>query len=504
MAYERILEKYKESTILDSIWKVMSWDTYTALPSGAVSQRAEQNAVFGKFITRLITDEEMGRLLNEIGQRDAYTSLGKLEQRNVDLIKETYDLWTQLPEELRGRRFKQRTITNNARERALAKNDWSIFEPELKVMFSVMQEMSEHLMEVTGVTTHYDVQVDWFQRGIRADQYVKIFDELKKKLPQMIEKYAEVSGSVRADFLARKVAKSKQKEMIEALAKYVGYDIHSDNAIGILGESVHPMSIGSYDDVRISVNYKEENFFEACQAFIHEAGHAIYEINLNRDWKYQPIGEPNGFGVHESQSKFMENVIGRSPEFIEYFLPIVNRITDNQFADVSVDEFVQAINRVNPGPIRVTSDELTFLLHIIVRFEIEKDLFEGKLEISEIPLIWKDLYEKYLRVSVKSDAEGVLQDLHWGVGQFGHFPVYALGNIFAAQLSETMEKEIPDWKSGVRKGNISNIIEWMSVNVHRKGSLYDAPEWIEQVTGQKMSSKPFINYLDKKYSEIYG
>lgn len=503
-AYDRLLEKYKEQAILWSIDDLMGWDTFTSLPVGAVSQRGEQNAVFGKLLHRMATEEEIGRLLNKVEGDRRYDSFTEVQKRNVYLMRREYDVNTKLPEEFVGRWEKQRTITNDAREKALVKKDWSIFEPEFTTMFDIMVQKSEYLMDVVGVDNLYDVNIDWFEPGMRADYISKVFDELGAHLPSLIKKYTSASEDVKIDFLKRRVEKETQTKIIEALAEFVGYDLKSENAIGKLGESVHPMKIGRYDDVRITLDYRKEDFLFASIAFLHESGHALYSINLNREWMHQPVGGSGGFGVHESQSRFLENMVGLSPEFIRYFLPKLNELTNNQFADISIDEFACAVNHVKPRKIRVASDELTYDLHIIIRFEIERDLFAGKLEVSEIPVVWNELYEKYLGVTVENDAEGALQDLHWGVGQFGHFPMYTLGNIFSAQLAKAMTKQIPDWKEQIGRGEASAVIGWMTQNIHKNGYLYDAPELIEHVTGEKPSTQPLIDYLKDKFSNLYG
>ena len=503
-AYDKLLEKYRENAILGSIYYTMAWDTYTSLPAGAVSQRGEQNAALGQILHRMETEEEIGRLLNEIEVDTRYDAFTKVQKRNVYLMRREYDMNTKLPEEFVGRWLKQRTITNNAREKALVKKDWSIFEPEFKIMFDIMVQKSEYLMDVVGVDNLYDVNIDWFEPGMRADYISKVFDELGAHLPSLIKKYASASEDAKIDFLKRRVEKETQTKIIEALAEFVGYDLNSENAIGKLGESVHPMQFGSYDDVRIALDYRKEDFLFASIAFLHESGHALYNINLNREWMHQPVGGSGGFGVHESQSRFLENMVGLSPEFIGYFLPKLNEITHNQFADISIEEFACAVNLVKPRKIRVASDELTYNLHIIIRFEIERDLFAGKLKVSEIPVVWNELYEKYLGVTVENDAEGALQDLHWGVGQFGHFPMYTLGNIFSAQLAKAMTQQIPDWKEQIGRGEASAVIGWMTQNIHKKGRLYDASELIEHVTGEKISSQPYIDYLKDKFSNLYG
>jgi len=504
-AYEKLLEKHREIYLLHLIGRTLSWDTYTFLPPGAVSQRADQNALFVSIWHRMATDKEIDNLLHALEKKSVYESLSQVQKRNLFLMRRSYDMDTQVPEDLYRQLEKQRTITNNAREKALAKNDWSIFEPEFEKMFTLVLEYAQYIQDIVGASDPYDACVDIFEMGMRAEHITKVFDELKAPLNSMIEKYADISQDLGTDFLNRSVEKDTQIRLIERLAEFVGYDLKSDKAIGHIAECVHPgMVFGKYDDVRIGLRFEENNFFQACSAFMHESGHALYDMNLNREWQYQPVGHSSGFSVHESQSIFLENMIGKSPEFIRYFLPILNETTDGQFKDISVDEFVRAVNQVRPGPIRVTADELTYTSHIIIRFEIEKALFDNKIEISDIPSVWNELYEEYLGVTVNDDAEGALQDLHWGVGQYGHFPMYALGNIFSAQLAEAMSEQMPDWRDQIANGDISDIVSWMSENIHKKGRLYDAPDLMRRVTGEDMSCEPYLKYLQDKFSSIFS
>ena len=481
----------------------MQWDTFTAIPPGSMKMRGEQETAFSKTEHRMATDIEVKDLLDEIEKSPEYDSLDIVQKRNVYLTRRDYDLYNVIPEELYARWGQQSIMTNQARERAKAKQDWSILEPELKKMVDVLFEAANYFMDVLGVSNPLDAYIGLFEENMTAKFLTPIFDEITKHVVPMVKKYTSLSEEIETGFLYRKVSRDTQEKIAEDLADIFGYDIKSDEAIGILGESVHPMSIGRYDDVRISLNYNENDFLDSFYAFIHECGHALYNINLNRDYMYEPVGFAGLFGVHESQSRFLENMVGRSPEFLRFYLPRLNNLTNDLFADISVDNFVKAVNLVKPSKIRIYSDELTYSLHINIRFEIEKDLFAGKIEIPEIPNLWNELYEKYLGVEVEHDGEGVLQDMHWGVGQFGHFPCYTIGNIFAAQLVETMEKKIPDWKSQVSNGNFQGVIGWMDENVHKNGQLFDSQGLMKHVTGSDISSKPYVRYLEKKYSAIF-
>jgi carboxypeptidase Taq len=503
-SYDRLIEKAKEMKILWSVFHTVFWDTLTMLPAGAVSLRGEQNSLLGKVEHRITTDKELERLLKELETDSKQDSLTGVQKRNVYLIRRDFDVLNKIPEALNAQYEKQKTITNHARERAKVEQNWSIFEPEFKKLIDLEFEACNYIMDTLGVTNPLDAEIDTRQEGMRVEYISKLFDEITKHIVPLVKKYSSKSEDIGTDVLNRKVDRDSQKKIIEKLAEILGYDFKSDKAVGRLGESMHPMTIGVYDDVRITLNYDENNFLYSFYAFIHECGHALYNINLNREWMFQPIGWSAGSAVHESQSQFLEKLIGRSPEFLKFMYPILNDYTNGLFAGISVKDFARAVNLVKPSKIRVNSDELTYNLHIIIRFEIEKALFAREIDVSEVPSVWNDLYEKYLGVEVEHDEEGALQDIHWGAGMFGTFPCYTLGSIFAAQLAKTMTDQIPDWKAQIGNGDFGNIIGWMADKVHRTGNLYDAPGLIRHITGKEISAKPYIQYLKEKYKGLYG
>jgi carboxypeptidase Taq len=281
------------------------------------------------------------------------------------------------------------------------------------------------------------------------------------------------------------------------------YDVESKEAGGRVDETEHPFTTGYYDDVRITTHYHEENFTSSVFSILHEGGHATYEQNLKREWMYQPIGTGCSTGFHESQSRFLENIIGRSWEFWIYYLPKLKELTGEIFSDIELDEFIRAINRINRSKIRIEADELTYCLHIIIRFEIERELISGKIKVAELPQIWNQKYEEYLGVDIENDSEGVMQDTHWASGLYGYFPTYALGNIYSGQILATMEKDVPDWRNQIAKGNFHNIKQWLIKNLYSYGDLYDPPKLIKKITGEGITVKPYLYYLNKKYSKLY-
>jgi carboxypeptidase Taq len=236
---------------------------------------------------------------------------------------------------------------------------------------------------------------------------------------------------------------------------------------------------------------------------LHESGHALYELNLNPKWKYQPIGSTCSYGIHESQSRFYENIIGRSQNFWTSFLPKLKKVSA-PLANMELDKFVRAINNVEPSKIRTEADEVTYSLHIIIRFEIERDLFAGKIAVNELPEVWNQKYAEYLGVEVQNDSEGVLQDTHWASGLYGYFPSYALGNIYDGQITDTITKDLPNWRNQLSQGKLNEVNNWLKINIYSKGNLFDPEELIKKVTGKTIDSQPYLKYLNEKYSVLYS
>jgi len=285
----------------------------------------------------------------------------------------------------------------------------------------------------------------------------------------------------------------------------LGYETPpSPNAAGRLDETEHPFTAGYYDDVRITTHYHPDNFISSIFSVLHETGHAIYEQSLPQEWKYLPVGNAASMGVHESQSRFYENIIGRSREFWTSLLPRIKTAASPSLANLQQEEFVRAINVVKPSKIRIEADEVTYSLHIVIRFEIEKDLFSEKVSVSELPAIWNQKYKEILGVTVENDSEGVMQDTHWGSGLYGYFPSYALGNIYSGQILGALQKANPQWRSELSLGNLANIRGWLAKSVYSQGNLYDPADLIKRVSGSDLTVKPYLKYLENKFGAVYS
>jgi carboxypeptidase Taq len=501
-AYDELMNRMKEYLLLYSAAGIVQWDYETYMPPKGLMLRSEQLSIMHQILHRMGTNPEIGKLLDKAEKNSK--KLNKVQNRNVYMVRREYDKETKIPEDLVARIARQTPISLETWKKAKAANDWRLFEPELQKMVDLIRERSEIEMKVKGIPVLYDSMLDEFERGITSAQITKVFEELRDRLVPLTKKCAQASKDFDTSFLSKKVPIDIQREIATNLATIVGYDTVSDEAGGRIDEVEHPFTSGYYDDVRITVKYHEDNVSSAMYAILHEAGHALYEQNLNPDWKYMPIGANASYGIHESQSRFIENMIGRSPEFLSYYLPKLKEFTGGSFPGVDEATFIKAMNLVEPSLIRIEADEVTYSLHIIIRFEIERDLFSDKISVSELPQVWNEKYREYFGLEVLDDSNGVLQDTHWASGYFGYFPSYALGNIYDGMFLDKLKQDIPNWLDRVAKGEIMPAIDWMKKNVHAHSAMYDPADLMEKVTGNKLTAKPFLDYVEDKYSAIFN
>jgi carboxypeptidase Taq len=502
-SYKKLMEKNKEIVILQSAMSIIGWDMETKMPPKGIALRSQQFALLSRTAHKMNTNPEIGTLLNEITKHPDYDKLDTIQKRNVYLAKKTYDEQTKLPEDLVAEMAKQEAIATDVWKKAKAAKDFSMFKPELQKVVDLRKKAAEILMTVKETPTPYDALIDIFEPKMTAEQISPIFAELQTGLTTLIKKCVNAPKQPDETILKRPVPIDIQRKISNSLAKFIEYDVESKQAGGRIDETEHPFTTGYYDDVRITTHYYETNFTSSIFSILHEGGHAIYEQDLPQEWMYQPVGNGCSSGFHESQSRFVENIFGRSHEFWTYYLPKLKELTGNSLSDVDLDMFVRAVNRVKPSKIRIESDEVTYSLHIIIRFILERDLFADKITVAELPTIWNQKYKEYLGIDIENDSEGVMQDTHWSGGGFGYFPSYALGNIFGGQILTAMEKDLPDWKNHLAKGEFHTIKQWLAQNVHSHGNLQDPVDLIKKITGQPIQVKPFIDYLNEKFNKLY-
>ncbi len=502
-AYKQLLAKTKDTIVLGTAQGIIHWDMETMMPPKAVEQRGEQLALLSRINHKLGTDPQIGTLLSTIQTSPEYGAMGHLEKRNVYLINKGYREQTALPEKLVGDLAMQEAVTVNTWKKAKAKKDFNLYNGELQKLFDLSLQAAEILMKVKGTKTPYEALIDNFEPNMSADTITSTFTQLLYGLKPLIAKIESSQVKPDPSLLTQRVPVEEQCKITQLITQTLGYDTASPLAGGRVDETEHPFTTGYYNDIRITTHYYPNNFTSSIFSVLHEAGHAIYEQNLKPEWIYQPVGSTCSYGIHESQSRFYENMLGRSKEFWMGFLPKMQQ-TAPSIAKLKLDDYMQAVNRVERSKIRIEADEITYSVHIIIRFELERDLFAGKIKISELPEAWNQKYAEYLGVEIQNDSEGVMQDTHWASGLYGYFPSYALGNIYDGQINAAVTKALPNWRSQLSEGKLEGINSWLKENIHQRGNLYDPEELIKQATQSSLDSAPFIKYLNEKYSTLCG
>ncbi|MBD3205772.1 carboxypeptidase M32 [Candidatus Bathyarchaeota archaeon] len=501
--YQKLLEWNKELALLSSTGSILHWDMETKMPPAGIELKSQQLALLQKISHQVLTDTKIGELLDDIeGHRD-YEELSKLEKRNIHLSRKAYTEATALPEELVVEIARQQTLGIAAWKKAKTKQDYDMFKPELKKNIDLQKKAAAILMDVKDTKTPYDALIDEYEPNMTSDTITDVFDEMKKGLQKIIDSILSETPP-KTEFLRRQVPASTQEKIAGKIARFIDYDTWSEEAAGRIDTTEHPFTTGYYTDVRITTNFHEDYWPSSVYSILHEGGHALYELGLPEEWIYQPVGSSSSYGIHEAMSRFVENHVGRSREFWNYFLPELKKLTGNTLTDITLEQVVAGVNHVTPSKIRIEADEVTYGLHIVIRFEIERDIFAGKITVDELPEIWNNKYEQYLGVEIENDSEGVMQDTHWAGGSFGYFPSYALGNLYDGQLRKLIEKDVPDWKDQISYGNFRPVKTWLTEHVYKHGNLYDPEDLIKLETGNTLRVQPFIDYLDEKFRDIYG
>jgi len=501
-AYSALMARSKEMFVLGSANSILYWDMETKMPPAAQAMRGEQLSALELIVHKKMTDPENDVLLKRCEAE--LDSFDDLQKRNLHLLRKSYDESSKIPDKLVAETAMHQSKCNMVWKKAKAARDFKMFRDDLAKMIDLREQAADILMKVKGTKTPYDALLDQFEPNMTAERIDEVFSELRQGLIRLIGKVESCDFKPDMSPMSRKVPVEVQKRISLDVMNFIKFDTTSDKAAGRLDETEHPFTTGTFDDVRITTHYYEDRFFSNVFSVMHEGGHALYDQGIPREWMYQPVGTPCSYGIHESQSRFVENIVGRSPEFLNYALPRFRKYSPRSFKGLKNKDIIAAANAVVPSKIRIEADEVTYALHIIIRFEIEKMIFSHKVTVDELPQVWNQKYSDYLGVKVEHDGEGVLQDTHWSGGSFGYFPSYALGNIYSGMFLEKMQKDLPQWRKSVRVGDFSPVLGWLRANVHAKGDLYDPADLVKVVTGKEVSVAPFLKYLDRKMSKIYG
>jgi carboxypeptidase Taq len=497
---KRLKELDRELQVWNHVQAILHWDQETQMPDKAIDERAEQLTALSALIHEKSSSDELGSLLSDLGADDDKPSgsdeLSALDRSLVRQVFRDYRQSTKLPAEFVRRLARATSLGQKIWSEARAKSDFSHFAPRLTELVELALERAEYL----GYEDHpYDALLDQYEPFMKTAQVESVFAELEGGLVPLVEAIRS-APQVDDSFLLKDFPVDGQKSFGEEVLGYLGYEMDR----GRLDVSTHPFTTGlGRDDVRITTRYNANYFKTSIFGTIHEAGHGLYELGVGEDVKGTSLGQGTSLGIHESQSRMWENMIGRSAPFWDFFYPkLVSRFPD-QLAGVDERSFYRAVNKVEPSFIRVEADEVTYSLHIILRFHLETKLLTKQLGVNELPDAWREESKALLGIVPESDADGVLQDIHWSMGGIGYFPTYALGNLYAAQFYRSMEQEIPDLQEKLRAGDFSAPLNWLRTNIHKPGASLTAGELCRQVTKEDLNPNYFLDYLRAKYSDIY-
>jgi carboxypeptidase Taq len=534
-AYRELVTLARETAVLASCSAVLGWDEQTYMPKGASEHRGSQMAILAGIQHERATSPRIGELLAMLEGSSLTADAESVPAVNVRELRRSYDRRTKLPRTLVEELARTTSLAQQEWVASRAANDFARFRPWLEKIFDLKRQESACLagaipgggpssaarpdgghsspLRAPGPAEIYDPLLDEFEPGATAAGLAGVFDSLKSELVPLIEALSaktrssagerSPTGTVAAGdgILTRQFPRDRQRIFAEAAASALGFDFNR----GRLDVAAHPFCTGiGPGDCRITTRYDERQFADAFFGVLHEVGHGLYEQGLDPAHYGTPMGEAVSLGVHESQSRLWENAVGRGRAFWKYWFPLAQRVFHEALADVSIDAFHRAVNRVEPSLIRVQADEATYNLHIIVRFELEQALLSGALAVADLPAAWNEKYRETLGVTPRTDAEGCLQDIHWSAGLVGYFPTYTLGNIYAAQLFARAHAELGDLDSAFARGDFRPLLDWLRAQVHVHGQRYRAAELIERVTASKPDHRPLVESLRRKFAEVNG
>ncbi|MBA2369533.1 MAG: carboxypeptidase M32 [Candidatus Protochlamydia sp.] len=498
--YDNLHQLSKQTRILEGVVSLLDWDQETYMPSGAAPIRAEQLKTMAGVIHREKTSKKFGSVLSKLVDIPTGTltsdTLSPPQAAAVKEWRRDYLHAIALPagfvEEYAQLTSQAMTVWKNAKKTGAFQQ----FAPFLDRIVSMCRKKADLL----GYEEHpYDALLDQFEPDMKTSQVAKVFENLRSELTPFVKKI--IQHPIDDHFLFGKWDGEKQIEFCRKILDKMGYS----GEHGRIDFSAHPFSSSSHPtDSRITTRLHPDSLISNIFVILHEGGHALYEMGLPQENYGTPLGDARSLGVHESQSRWWETRIGSSKAFWHYFLPELKSTFEGRLDHITLDQFYRAINKVKPSLIRVEADEVTYPFHVILRFELEKGLIEGSLNVRDIPEAWNAKMKEYLGVEPKNNSEGCLQDVHWSCGTFGYFPTYSLGNLYAAHLFEAFEESHHDWKEKVSLGELQFIKEWLKEKIYQHGRRYTTQELLKLATGQPFSAEAYIRYIKNKYSEIYA
>ena len=496
-AYSSLISMLKQISLLDTIGSVLGWDERTQLPQRGTEHRANQSAMLAKMGHAWLTAPRVGGLLEALEGSpwvaDPYSDAAV----NVRETRREYDRARKLPASLVEEMSHTEVLAQQVWGEARKKSDFPMFRPWLDKWVMLKRQEAECI----GYQSNpYDALLDHFEPGETTAGVRRTFDALRGPLVALVASIAGSSRQAPAGILERHYPIAAQEKLARAAAVAVGFDFSG----GRLDVSLHPFCTGlGPGDTRMTTRYDEHNFGNSFFSVLHETGHALYDQGLDPAHFGTPCGQAISLGIHESQSRMWENLVGRSRSFWTHFLPAARSAFPDALKGVSDDDWYFAINEVRPSLIRTEADEATYNLHVLLRFELEEAMLKGDLAPADLPGAWTEKMQTYLGLTPPDDAHGCLQDIHWSGGAIGYFPTYTLGNMYAAQFFEQAAKDLGNLDDPFSRGEFGPLLSWLRDNIHRHGKRYAPRELIKKVTGSDLSPAPLLRHLTKK-AEIYG
>jgi len=492
--YSDFLEEVKEIYDLRRIGSLLGWDQETYMPRGSIEGRANARATLSSILHRRRTSEKMKRMLTALNERPS--DLLPHQRANLRVMTREYGRAVNIPSEVVKEEARLTARSFEAWQRARNKNDFSIFHPWLEKVVELKRKIAEH---IGYENVPYDALLDEFEPHVTTKDIDPTLNSLVKKLVPIVKKITDSGVEIDNSFLHQNYGVKEQKTFGRGVIEDMGFDLNC----GRLDVSAHPFTSGTGDDVRLTTRYREDHLTSSLFAMIHEAGHGLYEQGYRKEHYRTPMASHISLGYHESQSRLWENIVGRSRMFWEHYYPQLQHAFSQQLRQVSLDDFYNGINRVRPSFIRVEADEVTYNLHVLLRYELEKKMLSGDIGTAELPRAWNEKMEQYVGVVPKNDSLGVLQDIHWSSGYIGYFPTYTLGNIYASQMYRQIQKDVPSLEEDIGHGRFEPLLSWLRENVHEHGNLYTAKELTQELFGEPLSDRYFIDHIKEKFGRIY-
>lgn len=491
--FRELVQKVKS---YEEALSLMYWDLRTGAPRKGMDTRSEVIGMLSTEMFKLSTSDKMGAFVEALSQPEVYAQLDDINQKTVAECKKEYEKSKKIPAKMYQEYVVLTTQAENIWEEAKEANDFARYKPYLEKVVAYNQQF----IDLWGPKeTRYDTLLDMHEPGLTVAKLDEVFGILRAKSVPLVAAIAASKYQPDMSALEQKFDIEKQHQYSLFALEQIGFDFQA----GRLDKSVHPFEIAlNPGDVRITTRYDENDLANSLFSSLHEGGHALYEQNISKDLIGTPLCTGTSMGIHESQSRFWENMIGRSRMFWNRYYGDLQNIFKGQL-NTDVDTFYRAINQVQPSLIRTESDELTYNLHIIIRYEIEKMIFNEGLAVEDLPAVWNAKYEEYLGIKPPTDTLGILQDVHWSSGGFGYFPSYSLGNMYAAQMMNTLRKEMPEMDALIEAGNLLPIKAWLADKVYQYGKSLTPTEIIQRITGEELNPAYLIQYLETKFSEVY-